>query len=92
MEPECGLWGHLERELRAVVGTEDLVVVCLGDISQGTWFVGRNWNGRSGLCGASRVAFEGLGHWEWRGLSAIQDEPGLGRGRLGGELSDPKGR
>lgn len=33
------MWRHLERELRAVVGTEDLVIVCLGDISQGTWLV-----------------------------------------------------
>lgn len=43
MELGCGVWRHLERELGALVGTEDLVVVCLGDISQGTWFVGRNW-------------------------------------------------
>lgn len=44
----CGVWRHLKRELRAVVGTEDLVVVCLGDMSQGTWLVARNWNGCSG--------------------------------------------
>lgn len=84
----CGVWRHLKRELRAVVGTEDLVVVCLGDMSQGTWLVARNWSGCSGPCGGS---FEGLRHWDWRGLSVIQDKPASGRGRLGGGVSDPKG-